>query len=144
MSEEAFDRRILREIRDRLEESRAAVREYERLQAALTALEPQTGGTTRAQTRPRRRRGTSSPRKPRAARGANREKALAVIGDRPGVTAAELSSATGIAKGVVYSLTRTLTQQGRIERVELPGDIIGFRLARNADPVGAGSGLSSG
>jgi hypothetical protein len=36
----------------------------------------------------------------------------------------------------VYSLTRTLTQQGHIERVELLGDSFGFRPAR----VSAGAG----
>ena len=40
MSDEPLDRRILREIRARLNESRAAAQEYERLQAALSALEP--------------------------------------------------------------------------------------------------------
>jgi hypothetical protein len=112
-TQEEHERRSIRsqdlsEIRDRLKESRAAVQEYERLQAALRALDSETDGTRRAQTRPRPRRSNSSPRKQRAARGANREKALAVIADRPGVTVAELASATRIAKGVVYSLTRTL------------------------------------
>src|SRR3954449_8924342 len=73
------------------------------------------------------------PTKPRAPRGANREKALQVIGDRPGVTVAELAAATGIAKNVVYSLTRTLAQQGQIERVQLPGDSLGFRLAEGTE-----------
>src|SRR3954452_25240437 len=130
MSEERLDRRILREVRARLKESRAAVEEYDRLQAALAALG--TGGGD-ASTRTRPARASSSAPKRRARRGANREKALRVIADRPGVTVAELASATGIAKNVVYSLTRVLTQQERIERVQLPGDSIGFRLAEASE-----------
>jgi len=61
-----------------------------------------------------------------------------VIADRPGVTVAELASATGITKNVLYSLTRTLTQRGAIERVELPADTSGFEIARSADMAGDG------
>src|SRR3954454_5202528 len=133
MSEERLDRRILREVRARLKESRAAVEEYDRLQAALAALG--TGGGD-ASTRTRPARASSSAPKRRARRGANRDKALRVIADRPGVTVAELASATGIAKNVLYSLTRTLTQRGAIERVELPADTFGFRIARSPDAAG--------
>jgi hypothetical protein len=135
MSDEPLDRRILREIRARLSESRAAAQEYERLQAALGALEPTPATTSRTPSRARRRTTTTS-RKPRARRGANRDQALQVIADRPGVTVAELASATGIARNVLYSLTRTLTQRGAIERVELPADTVGFRIARSADSAG--------
>jgi hypothetical protein len=130
MSDEPLDRRILREIRARLNESRAAVEEYERLEAALSALEPSPATTSRTPSRARRRT-TATSGKPRARRGANRDKALRVIADRPGVTVAELASATGIAKNVLYSLTRTLAQRGAIERVELPADTYGFRIARS-------------
>jgi hypothetical protein len=133
MSDEPLDRRIVREIRARLKESRAAAQEYERLQAALSALEPSPATTPRPASRARRTRNAS---KPRARRGANRDKALQVIADRPGVTVAELASATGITKNVLYSLTRTLTQRGAIERVELPADTVGFRIARSADSAG--------
>jgi hypothetical protein len=126
MSEEPLDRRILREIRARLTESRAAKGEYERLQAALSALNEGPAETPVQARAPRR---TTASTRQRAPRGANREKALQVIGDRPGVTVAELAAATGITKNVVYSLTRTLTQQEQIERVQLPGDSVGFRLA---------------
>src|SRR5690242_16078157 len=93
MSDEPLDRRILREIRARLSESRAAAEEYDRLQAALSALgtdPPTASRTSRAPSRARRRATTAS-RKPRARRGANRDKALQVIADRPGVTVAELA-----------------------------------------------------
>src|SRR5215211_1446971 len=127
MADEPLDRRILREIRDRLAQSRAAVEEYERLEAALAALDASTGEAPRA-SRPRRAR--SAPTRPRAPRGANRDKALEVIADRPGITVAELSSATGIPRNVLYSLTRGLTERRRIERVSLPGDSFGFRITQ--------------
>ena len=135
MSDEPLDRRILREIRARLNASRAAVEESQRLQAALSALGSDASTTSRTPSRARRRTATTS-RKPRARRGANRDKALQVIAERPGVTVAELVSATGIAKNVLYSLTRTLTQRGAIERVELPADTVGFRIARSPDVAG--------
>jgi hypothetical protein len=62
---------------------------------------------------------------------------LHVIADRPGVTIAELTSATGIAKTVLYSLTRSLTERGQIERVTLPGDTYGFRIAQPTDQAHA-------
>jgi hypothetical protein len=130
MSDEPLDRRILSEIRARLSESRAAVEESQRLQAALSALGTGSSTTSRAPSRGRRRTATPS-KKPRARRGANRDRALQVIADRPGVTVAELAAATGIAKNVLYSLTRTLTKRGAIERVELPADTFGFRIARS-------------
>jgi hypothetical protein len=82
MSEEPLDRRILREIRARLTESRAAKGEYERLQAALSALNEGPAETPVQARAPRR---TTTSTRQRAPRGANREKALQVIGDRPGV-----------------------------------------------------------
>ncbi len=130
MAAAPLDRRILGEIRARLKESRAAVEEYERLRAALTALET-AGGATPAPAR--RRRSGPAPTKRRAPRGANRDMALAVIADRPGVTVAELAAATGIAKKVLYGLTRSLTERGQIERVGLPGDTFGFRIAGSTD-----------
>src|SRR3954470_15500067 len=145
MSDEPLDRRILREIRARLNESRAAAQEYERIQAALSALEPTPATTSRTPSRARRRTTTTS-RKPRARRGANRDQALQVIADRPGVTVAELAAATGIAKNVLYSLTRTLTKRGAIERVELPPDTFGFRIARSdvaGQPNGDGTTADS-
>jgi len=130
MADEPLDRRILREIRERLKESRAAMEEYQRLEAALAALNASTGEAPPASRVPRTRRSRSAPSRPRAPRGANRDKALEAIADRPGITVAELSSVTGIARNVLYSLTRGLTERGRIERVSLPGDSFGFRITQ--------------
>jgi hypothetical protein len=140
MAEEPLDRRILREIRARLKELRAAVDEYDRLHAALRALD---AGAGKTRTPARSPRSTSAPTKKRAARGANREKALGVIADRPGVTVAELTASTGIARNVLYSLTRALTEQGHVERVGLPGETFGFRIARTTDAGATADGDGS-
>src|SRR5215207_2117766 len=103
MANDLLDR-ILREIRERKDASRAAYEESQRLQRALTALDDQ-GRPTRAPEgrRPGRRGGSSAPRRRRAAPGANRDAILAVVRDRPGVTAAELASSTGVARATVSS-----------------------------------------
>src|SRR3712207_6782249 len=130
MPEEPLDRRILREIRERLAELRAAAVEAERLEAALTALE--TAGTE-APTPPPARSSKPEPARKRAPRGANRDKALEVIAERPGVTVAELASATGIARNVLYGVTRSLAESGVIERVALGGDAFGFRMTSDGE-----------
>jgi hypothetical protein len=133
--------RIHAEIRDRLRDSEAAVREYERLEAALAALggvEPADGsGTARAASRPSasRRRGSGSARRSsaaRAPRGSNRAAVLRVLADRPGVSVAELSSAAGVAKPVLYNLLKTLEQRGEISKEQLPGGSTGYRLVPDA------------
>jgi IclR helix-turn-helix domain len=132
MAEEPLDRRISREIRERLKQSRAAVLEYERLEAALQALDAMDGGTaTAAGLRRRSTRRTAT----RAPRGANRDKALAAIQDQPGITIAALSAATGITKNVLYGLTRTLTERGLVERVDGADGAVGFKIAGSADVV---------
>jgi predicted Rossmann fold nucleotide-binding protein DprA/Smf involved in DNA uptake len=131
MAQEPLDRRISREIRERLKQSRAAVLEYERLEAALQALDKMDGATTATTGL---RRGSNRRTQTRAPRGANREKALAAIGDQPVISIAQLSAATGITKNVLYGLTRTLTERGLIERMDGGDGAVGFRIA---EPVEA-------
>jgi hypothetical protein len=205
--------RIRREIRERLEASRAAMHEHERLEAALHALGDAGARTTRAvrgsgrrpraPARPsspaakpssrkaparkqspaaagaaergaaararsaasaqagqpssasnggagqtaRRRAGratpsagakqgqgaraaaSAAPARKRAPRGANRQAVLSVISDRPGVTARELAAVSGVTGGTLYSLLRTLTQRGTVEKRELPGGQTGYSIA---------------
>src|SRR4051812_5829254 len=119
MAELLLDR-IRAELRDRLRASADAVHEYERLEAALAALgaSKSTGGERSAPRSSSRRGSTSSSRaagrarvgaaRPRAPRGANRAAVLKVVAERPGVSVSELSSASGIAKPVLYNLLKTL------------------------------------
>ena len=118
--------RILGEIRERKEVSRAAFEESQRLERALAALKADgkrasvRGGDVR-----QRRRGGGGRR---AAPGANRDAIVAVVRDRPGVTAGEIASATGIARATVSSTAARLAGSGTLERVELPGGGVGFRV----------------
>jgi hypothetical protein len=110
--------RIQAEIRERLAASRAAVDEYERLQAALAAL---------GEEAPRRRPAAQAAR-PRARRGANRDAVLRAVAERPGASAGELAAASGVAKPVLYNLLRTLSERGELIRHELPGGGAGYAL----------------
>src|SRR4051812_27800871 len=100
----------LAEIRARLKELGPVVAEYERLAAAAQALN---GGSPAAQTsRTAARRRSTVSASPRAARGANKQKVYAAIDARPGATAAELAEASGVAKPIIYNVTRQGVKTG--------------------------------
>jgi hypothetical protein len=133
--------RILAEIRARLRECEAAVREFERLEAALVVLGGDQAVPARASSPsdPRsasRGRGGSGRRSSgrRAPRGANRAAVLKVLADRPGVSATELSSASGVAKPVLYNLLKTLKQRGEIREETLPAGTT--RVSRRCGAAG--------
>ena len=65
-------------------------------------------------------RSAGSPVRQRAPRGANRRAVLRVVGERPGVTAAELSVASGVHRGTLSALLRTLVGRGELEKRSLP------------------------
>jgi hypothetical protein len=203
--------RIRRELQQRLESTRAAAQEHERVRAALEALEHAVaplervarraagGGTqakrssaalgpsdrtqdgsatTGSRTTPARspataaRRATGSrkptaraksavpatakgrsaattggrarssatPARARAPRGANREAVLAVVRERPGVTASELAAASGVTGGTLYALLRRLIAQGELAKRDLPGGQTGYALASSDAPVTGGGG----
>src|SRR5215216_4621960 len=85
-------------------------------------------------------RGTPRPARARAPRGANREAVLAVIRERPGVTASELAAASGVSGGTLYSLLRRLIEQGELAKRELPGGQMGYTLAADDADVKGGVG----
>ncbi len=148
MPEPLLDR-IHTELRARVRELQPAVAEYEQLQvaeAALAGLTPGQAGdgptTATSPSRapaprrsPRRRRSTG----PRAPRGANRAAVLRVLEERPGVSVAELASASGVQRTVLYTLLKTLEQRGEVAKEQLPGGTTGYRLAppTPADPAAA-------
>ena len=88
-------------------------------------------------------RGTAKPVRARAPRGANREAVLAVVRDRPGVTASELAAASGVTGGTLYSLLRRLTDQGELAKRELPGGQTGYALASGDAAVSGRGGRRS-
>jgi CRP-like cAMP-binding protein len=125
--------RVLGEIRERMERAQAAVEESRRLEAALAALERE---RSESSPRPRRgRRGAGAGR--RAPRGANRDAIVGVVSERPGVSAAEIAGATGIARATVGSTLSRLVADGVLELVELPAGGRGYRLAQTAPQTGA-------
>jgi sugar-specific transcriptional regulator TrmB len=109
--------RIQAEIRERLASNRAAVQEYERLEAALAAL-----GAPAA--RPRR------AAQPRAARGANRDAVLRALEERPGASASELASSSGVNRTALYGVLNRLIEGGEVAKEELPGGATGYKLLR--------------
>ena len=130
--------RILQEIRERKQASRYAYEESQRLERALAALGAQEDGQTRLHESPRRQaRSSTARRRHRAAPGANRQAILAVVQERTGVTASEIAATTGIARATVGSTVARLVASGRLERVELPGGGVGFRIPEQESPAGA-------
>lgn len=122
--------RIQAEIRDRLTESRAAVEEYERLEAALTALDGSTRRSRGQQARADGEEGVKARRtRRRAPRGANRSAVLAAVSERPGSTATEIRAASGVEGNTLYALLRTLVGQGELKKAELPGGHDGYSIA---------------
>src|SRR3954467_10584457 len=111
-----FLEETIREMQARVTELAPFNDEYERLTAALAALESLHEETTQA--RPRRPpdapkvQTQSAHRTPRRA---NPQAALTVVGERAGVTAAEIAQATGIEKNVVYSTLGKLVRGGAVE-----------------------------
>jgi len=121
--------KTVRELQARVKELAPLIDEYERLTAALAALGRLHDET--AQAGPRR-----TPEAPKAQtqpaqrrpRGANRDAILSAVGERAGVTAAEIATATGIEKNVVYSTLGKLVRGGAVEAFELPSGRKGHRI----------------
>jgi hypothetical protein len=141
--------RIERELRQRLEATRAAKHEHDRLEAALRALDGASSGSAASMASGRaarsaqgsRRRRASRARARRAPRGQNRERVLAAVRERPGATTAELAAVSGVERNTLYALLRTLVSRGELERHELPGRGAGYALTtsqgRDASTVAA-------
>jgi DNA-binding transcriptional ArsR family regulator len=81
--------------------------------------------------------GTPSPKptRARAPRGANRAAVLAVVRERPGVTAGELAAASGVTGGTLSALLRRLTEAGELEKRELPDGQTGYAVRAEATGV---------
>jgi DNA-binding transcriptional ArsR family regulator len=101
------------------------VRERERLEAALSMAPFATSTRPAAKPAPagKPRAGTRAPR------GANREAILKLVGERPGVSAAEIADVTKITRAVTYNTLSKLVQQGLLAKSELPGGQTGYRPA---------------
>jgi hypothetical protein len=128
---------IQRDIESRLKELRPLLAEKEQLEAVLAALTSDANGGA-SQPRARAARAAAAPvaaaerapyaggRRRRAPRGANREAILAVVRERPGVSAAEVADVTKIAKPTVHTTISQLKRKGILE----PEGANGVRLAK--------------
>jgi hypothetical protein len=125
--EELLDR-ILGEIRQRLAASRDAYEESRRLEAALAALGPAGAlpHSVSAGPTPRARHAQRS----RAPRGENLRRIREIVAERPGASAGEIASATGIGRPTVASTLAKLARDGELERTELPSGRVGYRPSR--------------
>ncbi len=61
-------------------------------------------------------------------RGQSKARILGVVGERAGVSAAEVAQATGIASATVSSTLAKLASSGEVLREQLPGGRVDFRL----------------
>jgi hypothetical protein len=130
---------IRAQLRTRLDELRPLVGEYERLQAAEAALTDGSSSGTRAsqserrapQARRRRARRVGSRRRSSlpAERDAKRDKVLALVRERPGITKAELKAAAGISSAGVAQNLRRMLDRAEVREEALPGGAVGYRIA---------------
>ena len=130
---------IRAEMRTRLDELRPLVHEYERLQeaeAALTNASPTSGKRAnqpkRSRSQARRsgaRRAGSRPRSNASAEPeVNREKVLALIRERPGITKAELKDVAGLSSAGIAQNLRRMLDRGEVREEALPGGATGYRI----------------
>ena len=126
------------QLRARLDELRPLVREHQRLQDAERALGE--GPPARAKrpappkpAEPRRgsgaRRGSRRRSSAPAEREANRQKILAFVGERPGITRAELKDAASLSGAGVGQNLRRMLDRGEVREEALPGGATGYRIA---------------
>lgn len=136
---------IRAELRTRLDELRPVVREYERLQEAEAALadgsptsgkragQPKRSGSQTRQGGARRggarRAGSRRRSSSSAEREVNRQKVLALVRERPGVTKAELRDAAGLSSAGVAQNLRRMLDRGEVREEALPGGATGYRIA---------------
>src|SRR5829696_9135921 len=116
MAEQDLLHRTTEEIRARLKELEPLVREHERLQAALTALE----GSGSEKRLPRlgragRGRGRGPSTSGRAGRGERRQQLLEVLSAQPGLRPSEAAK-MGINPAQLHALVRRLEEEGALER----------------------------
>jgi hypothetical protein len=106
------------EIEARLRELRPLVAEVPRLEralAALQAVEKEAAGQPPAPRTSRRRRGRPAGRG-NSGTSTRADQFLALVRDRPGITAREAAQALGAAPTYVYRIAATLQKEGTIRK----------------------------
>jgi hypothetical protein len=118
-----------KEIQARLDELRPLVDEYQRLEAAESALAGVTGGTgasgraasTAAAPRARRRSRAASGNGRRTRRrssggGTRSQQALDLVRSKPGISIPEMAAAMGIKQNYLYRVMPALAEQGLVTK----------------------------
>jgi hypothetical protein len=129
---------IRAELRRRLDELRPMVREYDRLQKAEAALagsltsakpgdQPKRSGS-QARRGSARRAGSRRRSNSAAEREVNRQKVVALVRERPGITRAELKHAAGLSNAGVGQNLRRMLDRGELREEALPGGGTGYRI----------------
>ena len=133
---------IRAELRTRLNELRPLVREYERLHEAEAALADGSPPSGKRAGQPKRRRSQARRRdtgrvgsrrrsSSSADREANREKVVALVRERPGITKAELKDAAGLSSAGIAQNLRRMLDRGELRQEALPSGATGYRLAED-------------
>jgi hypothetical protein len=115
----------LRQIDNELRSVQGLLDEKERIKRALER-EPF------AQPRRARAAANASGRPRRTRRGDTRERFVAFVEQRPGVSVAEVSRGIGIPSTYAHNLATRLTKEGLLERFELPSGSRGLRVAQQS------------
>lgn len=120
---------IRRTAERRLRQIEPLLVEADRLRDVLEAIEgrsaaPRSAGAPAP--RPSGVRIAATSTVARAAKGSNKRRILALVGDRPGITVAEISELTGVKRTVVASTVSRLKRYGELREHEQGG----LRLAQ--------------
>ena len=107
----------VKEIDARLKELKPLVDEYNRLEAARRALSGVETKSPVAPTTRRRRSASSNGRRgrPRGS-GTRAAQALALVGEKPGITIPELADAMGIKQNYLYRVMPGLAEEGKVTK----------------------------
>ncbi len=124
---------LRKQMRERLNEIDRELRSVDGLIEEKARIERALSSEPFAQ--PTRKGSTNggSPRRVRRRAGDTRERFLAFVSERPGVSVAEVAAGVGIDKGYAHNLTSRLTKAGVLERTELPGGGKGLRRKTDAE-----------
>ncbi|HEU0249430.1 MAG TPA: winged helix-turn-helix domain-containing protein [Solirubrobacteraceae bacterium] len=114
---------IRRTAERRLREIEPLIEEAERLREVLAVIERRSIGGSSERARALRTRGEQahSAVSPRAAKGANKRLILELVGERPGITPAEIARTTGLKRTVVASTVSRLKRYGELRDYEQGG-----------------------
>jgi hypothetical protein len=123
---------LRRQMQDRLKQIDTELREVQGLLDEKARIERALQREPFAQPKRARAYSNATSRAQRPRRTDTQERFVAFVGERPGVTVAEVSKGIDIASSYGHNMASRLTKQGVIERFELPSGTKGLRLAQQS------------